>query len=82
MTERLIVLAAQLSGVSPPLWDEFVTAFDEYCFETLSLMMKAAPDRLQQFQGRAQNATEILDLLRDCRQKARVIAERKNARSQ
>lgn len=79
-TESLILAAAKLSGGAAKDWDEFLAAFRAYKDEQLTLMVQASPDRLQQLQGRAQSAIDLFSSLENCRDKARAIMEKLNAK--
>lgn len=79
-TESLILAASKLAGGAAKDWDEFLAAFRAYKDEQLILMSQASPDRLQQLQGRAQSAIDLLGNLENCRDKARTIVENKNAK--
>lgn len=77
--ELLILAAAKVAGSAAGNWDEFLVALRAYKDEQLTLMAKAPPDRVQQLQGRAQHAIDLLSKLETCREEAKRLMENKNA---
>lgn len=79
--DQLIISAAKVAGRAAGDWDEFLAALSAYRLDQLNLMAQASPSLVQVLQGRAQNATEILDIFMTCREKANPILETiKNAK--
>lgn len=73
--ERLIVAAAKVAGGAARDWDEFLAALTAYKDEQLNHMAQVTPDKVQVFQGRAQNAIDLVNMFSTCRDKARSILE-------
>ena len=76
--ERLTLAAAKVAGGAAGNWDEFLAALSAYKDEQLTLMAIAPPERVQQLQGRAQHAIDLLGKLENCREEAKKLLEKKN----
>lgn len=76
---NLVLAAAKLSAHSQA-WDEFLRAMGEYREEALTHMMQGAPDLSHILQGRARGISDLLILFSECRDKAKVIMEKPDAR--
>lgn len=77
--EKLTLAAAEVAGRAAGSWDEFLVALRAYKDEQLTLMAQAPPVMVQQLQGRAQTAIDLLNKLETCREEAKKIMEKKNA---
>jgi hypothetical protein len=78
--EQLILAAAKLAGGAAGNWDEFLVALRAYKDDQLNLMAKAPPDKVQNLQGRAHHAIDLVEMFESCRDKARLILESQDAK--
>jgi hypothetical protein len=77
MSDRdLILAAAKLARTAPETWNEFLGAFVSYTDIQISNCISSPLEELQRAQGRAQNASTLLRLLREALKSADQI-ERK-----
>ena len=76
-SDTLTLAAAKLAGGAARNWDEFLAALRAYKDEQLNLMVQAPPDRLQQLQGRAQHAIDLVERFDKCREQAKILMEKK-----
>jgi len=78
MSDRdLIIAAAKLARGAPETWEEFLGALQVYTEAQISNCISSPLEELQRAQGRAQNASALLRLIRDALKNADQI-ERKS----
>lgn len=78
MSDRdLILAAAKLARSAPETWEEFLGALQVYTEAQISNCISSPLEELQRAQGRAQNASALLRLIRDALKNADQI-ERKS----
>lgn len=78
MSDRdLIIAAAKLARSAPETWEEFLGALQVYTEAQISNCISSPLEELQRAQGRAQNASALLRLIRDALKNADQI-ERKS----
>lgn len=77
MSDRdLILAAAKLARSAPETWEEFLGALQNYTEAQISNCISSPLEELQRAQGRAQNASALLRLIREALKNADQI-ERK-----
>lgn len=55
-----------MKNASPEVFDEFVNSFEQYVGQQMAMIVNCPREELANYQGRVQQATGILHLLRNC----------------
>jgi hypothetical protein len=63
---KLTLAAANVARAAPQFWAEMIKALNDQTETQRNACISSPPDMLQVAQGRAQYATALLSLLKDC----------------
>ena len=58
--------ALMMKNAAPAVFDEFIGAFEQYVGELMSGIVRCPPTELPNYQGRIQQATGLLHVIRTC----------------
>lgn len=75
--KKLILTAASVARSAGEDWDRFVAEFAAYTDAVKDQCVSSSIETLQVAQGRARECASLLRLLRECRQTADQIMEKK-----